>query len=423
MRVFDLPAADVRGLVESVRGPTAAHLVPDAFARMAWTLLLEPGDQAAGRLLAGVGARRALELLIAHDLEPAIAVWLEDGVDRAGAERIVSAAFDRWRPRLAARPVVRAIERAAGLGLLVALPGDDGWPAGFAALGPAEPVALWARGESSRLGALERAIAIVGARASTGYGEHVAREIANGIAERGITVVSGGAYGIDAAAHRAALAAEGTTVAFLAGGLDRYYPAGNADLLDRLARTGLAIAEVPPGATPTKVRFLSRNRLLAAASAATVVVEAGIRSGSLNTANHALAIGRPVGAVPGPVTSPTSAGCHRLLREENAMCVTCADDAIELAGGDRADEPIAYDPVDPDVLRVLDALGVRRGRTTDEIARSSGMAVGETLGVLASLEISGVVRGIESGWVRVPGSVAPARGASERGVPPDGGRQ
>ena len=320
-----------------------------------------------------------------------------------------SSAFDRWRPRLAARPVVRAIEQAAGLGLSVALPHDPAWPVGLAALGPAEPVALWVRGERDMLGAFDRAIAVVGARASTGYGEYVATEIAGGLAERGIAVVSGGAYGIDAAAHRAALAADGPTIAFLAGGLDRYYPAGNSDLLARVARAGLVIAEVPPGVPPTRVRFLTRNRLLAAASAATVVIEAGVRSGSLNTANHALAIGRPVGAVPGPVTSAASAGCHRLLRDENAICVTSAEDVVELAGGDRGDEIAMYEPTDPAVIRVLDTLGVRKGRPVDEIARSSGMSVGEVLGVVGPLELADVVRRVDSGWVRVAGSRAPAR--------------
>jgi len=409
MRVFDLPVEDLRRLAESVRAETAPESAADVFARMTWTVLVEPGDQVAGQLLGSIGPRRSLELLIAQDPSPAIDVWLAEGVDPRRAERIVTDAFGRWRPRLAVRPVVRAIEQAAGLGITVVQPGDEGWPAGFAALGPAEPIALWLRGGRSALEALTRAIAIVGARASTGYGEYVATELAGGLAERGVAVVSGGAYGIDAAAHRATLAAEGVTVAFLAGGLDRYYPAGNSDLLARVARTGLVIAEVPPGVPPTKFRFLGRNRLLAAASAATVVVEAGIRSGSLNTAHHALAIGRPVGAVPGPVTSPASAGCHRLLREENAVCITSADDAIELAGGDRHDEVAGYEPADPAVVRVLDALGVRRGRAVDDVARSSGMAVGEVLGILTLLEVADVVRRVDSGWVRVPGSRAPGR--------------
>ena len=132
-------------------------------------------------------------------------------------------------------------------------------------------------------------------------------------------------------AHRAALASDGTTIAFLAGGIDRFYPLGHESLLTRIAQTGAVVSELPCGAAPTKWRFLQRNRLIAAASQATVVLEAGIRSGSLNTAGHAAALGRPLGAVPGPVTSPASAGCHRLLREFDAVCVVDADQMAELA--------------------------------------------------------------------------------------------
>jgi len=403
MKAFELDSGMISGLVGQVRGESAgADDDAEAFARIAWTVLIEPGDQVAGRLIAAVGPRRALELVLAADPTHAARIWIEDGIAPERAQKIASDAFERWRPRVAARPVVRAIEHAASIGLAVVLPGDPHWPAGFAALGPAEPVAIWVRGEPARLSEFDRSIAVVGARAATGYGEHVATEIAGGIADRGVAVVSGGAYGIDAAAHRAALAAEATTIAFLAGGLDRYYPAGNSDLLTRVAGSGLVISEVPPGVPPTRIRFLTRNRMLAAASAATIVIEAGIRSGSLNTANHALAIGRPVGAVPGPVTSPTSAGCHRLLRETEAVCVTCADDAIELAGGDRIDAGAGYDPVDPEVVRVLDELGVRGGRGTEDIARSSGMSVIGVLAVLGPLELAGVIRRVESGWVRVP---------------------
>lgn len=404
MKMFDLPERDVQRLVASVRGERPPESIADEFARMAWTVLMEPGDQVAGQVISALGAARALEALIAQDPTPAIDIWLDDGTDPAKAERLVTDAFARWRPRLAARSVVRAIEHAAAIRLEVVVPGDRVWPVGFQALGPAEPVALWVRGSCAQLGTLGTAVAVVGARAATGYGEYVASEIAGGVAERGVGVVSGGAYGIDAAAHRAALAAEGTTLAFLAGGLDRYYPAGNSDLLSRVSQSGAVLAEVPPGMAPTKVRFLSRNRLLAASTSATVVVEAGIRSGSLNTANHALAIGRPVGVVPGPVTSPASAGCHRLLREGTAMCVTSAADVIELAGGERDDEVQRYEPTDPAVVRVLDAIGVRRGGSPDVIARSSGMLIGEVLATLAQLELAGAVRRVDSGWVRIPGA-------------------
>ncbi len=174
----------------------------------------------------------------------------------------------------------------------------------------------------------------MGARAATTYGEHVAMEFASALAAREITVTSGAAYGIDGAAHRGALAAGGATIAWLAGGVDRPYPMGHSDLIARIGRQeGSAIvSEVAPGATPTKWRFLSRNRLLAATAAATVVVEAGWRSGSLNTAGHAVALGRTLGAVPGPITSAASAGCHRLLREFDAQVIGDVDDAYALLG-------------------------------------------------------------------------------------------
>ncbi|MBO9577811.1 MAG: DNA-processing protein DprA [Microbacteriaceae bacterium] len=406
MKLFELDAEIVRGLVASVRGvedddgAPESEATAEAFARLAWTVLIEPADQVAGQVIAGLGARRALESVIADDPGPAVALLLADGVARRRAEQVAGDAFARWRPRVAARPVVRSIEYAAELGLRAALPGDPAWPEGFALLGPAAPVALWLRGDPARLPALAGSVAIVGARAATGYGEHVATELAGGIAERDVPVVSGGAYGIDAAAHRSALAADGLTAAFLAGGLDRYYPAGNADLLSRVGDTGLLIAEVPPGVPPTRVRFLTRNRLLAAVSDATVVVEAGLRSGSLNTAHHAFTIGRPVGVVPGPVTSAMSAGCHRLLREQDAVCVTSVDEVLQLAGGAPPDDETPRTAADPDVIRVLDALGPRRARTPDEIARSSGMAVAAVLGVLGALEVADVVERRETGWVR-----------------------
>jgi DNA processing protein len=402
MSMYGLPTATVVDLVTAVRGHQADDgLAAEAFARMAWTVLIEPGDQIAGQIIGTIGAGRALEAVIAGDTAELAGIWRADGHEPARADRVVADAFDRWRPRLAARPVVRAIEHAARLGLTVVLPGDPDWPAGFDDLGPAAPIAVWLRGDRRRLEVLADSIAFVGARAASGYGEFVATELAGGVAERGVTIVSGGAYGIDAAAHRAALAADGVTAAFLAGGLDRTYPAGNSDLLERVAATGLLLAEVPPGTPPTRVRFLTRNRLLAASSRATIVVEAGMRSGSLNTAHHALAIGRPVGAVPGPITSVMSAGCHRLLREEDATCVTSADDVMELAGGARVDQTAGYEATDPDVVRVLDALSSRRPRSADELARSSGMAVTAVLGVLGTLDATGSVRRGEAGWLRI----------------------
>ena len=258
------------------------------------------------------------------------------------------------------------------------------------------PLALWVTGPARLDEVAERAAAIVGTRAATAYGEHVAAELAAGLAERDVAVVSGGAYGVDGAAHRAALAADGLTVAMLAGGIDVSYPSGHAGLFHRIGEQGLIVTEYPPGLRPQRHRFLTRNRLVAALSGATVVVEAGARSGAANTAAWAPALGRGICAVPGPVTSSASVGCHVLLRA-GAMVVTRADEVLELVG--RAGELAAdaerptsvLDGLADNELRVYDALPSRGARTVDEIAVASGLPPTEILGPLSMLEIGGLV--------------------------------
>ena len=247
---------------------------------------------------------------------------------------------------------------------------------------------------------------LVGARASSGYGEHVAAELAGDLAATGTVIVSGGAYGIDGAAHRAALGVSGATVAFLAGGVDRAYPAGHQSLIRQIAAEGAVVSEPPCGAAPTKWRFLARNRLIAALGHATVVIEAGWRSGSLNTAGHAAALGRPLGAVPGPVTSAASAGCHRLLREYDAQCVTSAQEVRELWGMGAGSSSSAR-PVDPDRIRLLDAMSTRARTSVDELARRSGLAPDRVRALLGLLELEGEVQRDDGGWRRIPA----ARGA------------
>ncbi len=257
-------------------------------------------------------------------------------------------------------------------------------------------MALWTRGSEAAFVALAESIAIVGARAATGYGEHVTMELSAGLVDRGFAIVSGAAYGIDGMAHRAALASNGVTIAFLAGGPDRFYPSGHDALLTRIVEHGMVISELPCGFPPTKWRFLTRNRLIAAASLATVVVEAGSRSGSLNTAHHAAELGRPIGAVPGPVTSPASAGCHRLLREGLATCVTDPDEVAELVGPPIETETGAG--YDPDATRVLDALSKRSSRSAIEIAKRSGLSERDTTAVLGRLELEHAVVRHYDGW-------------------------
>jgi DNA processing protein len=220
-----------------------------------------------------------------------------------------------------------------------------------------------------------------------------------------VTVVSGGAFGIDGAAHRAALAGDGVTVAVLAGGIDVPYPAGHSALLHRVATHGLLLSEYAPGVRPARYRFLTRNRLVAGLSGATVVVEAGLRSGAANTAAWARTLGRAVCVVPGPVTSAASAGCHQLLRtNRDAVLVTRADEIVEEMGhmGELAELPehpaTALDALTPVQQRVYEALPGRGARTREEVAVGAGLAVPQAMGQLALLELEGLVRRDDGRW-------------------------
>ena len=266
------------------------------------------------------------------------------------------------------------------------------------------PLVLWAIGPDNLADVSQRAAAIVGTRASTAYGEHVTSELVAGLVERDVAVVSGGAFGIDGVAHRTALACDGATVAVLAGGIDVPYPSAHSALLHRVASNGLLISEYPPGVRPARYRFLTRNRLVAALSGATVVVEAGLRSGAANTAAWARSLGRAVCAVPGPVTSAASAGCHELLRREDTVLVTRAQEIVELMGriGELADElehPVtSLDGLTGVQRLVYEALPGRGTRTVDEIAVDAGVPAAQVLGPLAMLEIDGHVERHEGEW-------------------------
>jgi DNA processing protein len=242
-----------------------------------------------------------------------------------------------------------------------------------------------------------QAVAVVGARASTSYGAHVAAELGAGLADRGCTVVSGAAIGIDGAAHRGALGVEGATVAVLACGVDRVYPASHELLLERIAASGLVVSEYPPGGVPGRHRFLVRNRLIAGLAAGTVVVEAGLRSGAQRTASDALSLGRQVMAVPGPVTSAMSVGCHRLVRD-GALLVTRIGSC--LAGPPDAARGRPTDGLDTPAALVHDALPARGARDTRWLALESGMPIGAVRIALVALERRGLVEHCEGRWRR-----------------------
>jgi DNA processing protein len=405
MTFFGLDEATVLPLVRAVAGEQLPdEQIEDRFARASWTGIAEPGDRMAGELVAALGAGRALASLVEGWSREAI----RDSVVAGGVEVSiddVEAALARWRPRMKSAVAVIALRQAARFSVRLLVPGDPSWPSALGDLGSHAPLALWLRGNESTLATVGRSIALVGARAATGYGEHITMEASAGLVDRGYTIVSGAAYGIDGMAHRAALASAGQTVAFLAGGVDRFYPSGHDALLTRIVEKGAVVSELPCGSPPTKWRFLQRNRLIAAASRATIVLEAGWRSGSLNTAGHAATLGRPLGAVPGPVTSAASAGCHRLIREFDAVCVTNADEMAELAplDAERVTDGPAHNGggYSPEQIRVLDALSSRAARAAEEVARRSGLSVAGVQAVLGVLELDGSAKESERGWTAV----------------------
>ncbi|WP_024356415.1 DNA-processing protein DprA [Leucobacter chironomi] len=362
------------------------------FARVVWARLVEPGDAIAGGLVSALGPVRALGLLLGgveagRAREEALA---DGGVELDSAA--MSKAFARWRLRLDRAASLGDLERGIDAGMRLVAPGSAYWPSALDDLGEHTPLLLWARGELAALSAFS--VAVVGARACTGYGAGVTAELTEALCAAGAAIVSGAAYGIDAVAHRTALALDSPTVAVLAGGADRVYPSSHGPLLARIAETGAVCSEMVPGAAPTRWRFLQRNRTIAALARATLVTEAGVRSGSLNTAGHAAALGRPLGAVPGPITSSASAGCHRLIRDYDATLVTSGTELLELLGV----SPNMLDLPETDErelslhVRVIDALPLRGSRSLEELATVAGIDPHRIQGVLAELELLGRVR-------------------------------
>lgn len=316
----------------------------------------------------------------------------------------------------------RDLLAAEQLGARLLVPEDEDWPEpafhAFERTGLdhlTAPVALWVRGPARLAGLVERSVALVGARACTTYGTRTAGRLAHGLARSGCAVFSGGAYGIDAAAHRGALAAQGATVAVLAVGIDRCYPAGHERLLEQIAAEGLLVSEYPPGVVPARHRFLVRNRIIAGLAAGTVVVEAAWRSGARRTASDAALLGRPVMAVPGPVTSTMSAGCHRLLREPGTMLVTTAEEVLEEVGrigADLAAEQVSGAPARPtdhlpdEVLRVHEALHTEGPGELARLSVESGLPPALVRDALRRLERDGLAERDGAGW---RGVMAPSR--------------
>jgi len=370
----------------------------DRLARAWLSACVEPGLPAVGALLDRVGPGEAVRAIAAGRAVPGVHGAHDDS------------------PHATARAVLAQAEQA---GLRLVCPGEHAWPAGLGGLADAgvlhgrggPPYGLWVRGDHDLTDLVGQAVAVVGARSSTAYGDDVAGDIAAGLCDAGVSVVSGAAYGIDAAAHRGALAVGGTTIAVLACGADVVYPRGHDGLLARVGQQGLVMSEAPPGAHPTKVRFLARNRLIAALTQAVVVVEASWRSGSLNTLKWAGQLGRVGLGVPGPVTSGSSTGVHLAIRERRADLVTNAAEvreAIAEIGSERIKGSPTWglgavrdtDGLEPLQLDVLESLPAADddALTSDEVAGRCGRDPIAVRRALVSLAQGGLVGCADGRW-------------------------
>jgi DNA processing protein len=373
------------GREERAAGESAAG---ELLGRIFLTRVIEPGDEAGGRWVRECGVAEVVRRL------------------REGGRALPGASAKRWAGLCARadRADPRgdlAVARAAGVRFVA--PGDTEWPRQLDDLGDGRPLGLWVRGRPSlRMWAL-RSVAVVGARACTEYGAHMAATLAAGLAERGWVVVSGGAYGVDGAAHRGALGAGGATAAVLACGVDRPYPPGHTGLITRIAEQGLVVGELPPGDHPTPSRFVLRNRVIAALTRGTVVVEAALRSGSLVTARAAQRLGRHTMGVPGPATSGLSAGVHELLRGD-AVLVTDAAEVVELVGDmgelapDRRGPVLPTDLLEPRTRQVLAGLPARGTTAVADVARRAQTTQDDAVARLYELRALGYVERHGDGW-------------------------
>ena len=381
-------------------GEAGPVTLEERLARVALNALAEPGDARLPRLVDALGAVEVHDRLL-HD------------VDLAGLRSETAA-------RLADLHPDRILESADKQGIRFVVPGDPEWPEPLADLDHVEPLnrlagtalGLWVKGPADLARTCATSVAVVGSRSATTYGAHVAGDLAAHAAGQGLAVVSGAAFGIDQAAHRGALGGGGTTIAVLACGVDRAYPSAHRSLLEHIAAEGAVVSELRPGCAPTRVRFLSRNRLIAALTRGTVVVEAAVRSGALNTASWAQRLNRVVMGVPGPVTSAPSEGVHELVRSGAAVLVTKGEhvlEAVSVAGTHLTEAPRApeneRDLLPLDDARVLEAVPLFSPAPVASLARTAGTSLRQSREALARLAAQGWVVQEGLGWRRAPESL------------------
>ncbi|MEO0049021.1 MAG: hypothetical protein RL556_353 [Actinomycetota bacterium] len=390
-----IPRAEIDRLVSAVG--VEDHQV-EAFAAAAISHFTEPADRFSGALAAYLGYPVLLAAILNHWSEQEIAHGLGDNLSeieelfncRVG--QLWSDALQRWLPRLNSNQVRNQLQVAASLGGKLIDQNSSFYVEKLQALGWAKPHVIWLRGNPQVL-EYQTSLALVGSRIMSSYGQRVAVDIAATCSDYQVTTISGGAFGVDAMVHRASLEQNSPTIAVMAGGLDGLYPRGNSELFAKLLEANAIIAEVPPGVTPAKWRFLQRNRIIAALSDATVVVEAGIRSGSISTAKHAIELARQVGVVPGSIYDSAVAGCLKLLREnpESVSAISRPEDAMELVGISTSKfELDSTNYLGALETRALDAFG-SRALTPLDVQRIAGLTTNESMTALGSLELLGML--------------------------------
>jgi DNA processing protein len=362
-----------------------------------WSYICEPGDMLAGLLRKQLGSELALqEIQTTKDAQEILALLPEDKFRAPMFISSLSDSLECWRRRLKNNRIEQAVAVLLEHNGQLLTPESSYWPAQLADLGNGEPPALWVLGDAKAI--QDPMVSVVGARLASEYGLGVTKDLVSYLVARGYSIVSGGALGIDAAAHETALKSKGKTIAVMAGGIDRLYPSRNIELFSQIRQQGLLISEVAPGVAPARWRFLQRNRLIAALGQAILVIEAGFRSGSINTAGHANELDRPVGAVPGPINSVRSAGCHRLIRERRAELISTPSDLLELL----AEEEPAQQPefnLTSNEIRALDALQYSE-QSIDEIARNSGLTIAEAGFAVSRLTNRLLITRTSKGWLR-----------------------
>lgn len=369
------------------------------FVAATWSLICEPGDTIAGFLRKQLGSIEALVQVVSGTSSKTLIDMLPSNeFQNQNLQQVLDSSLEVWRSRALQADVFRSLEILRHLGGILITPKSGHWPEQLNDLEHGTPAALWVLGDLDTLLKTQNSVSVVGSRIVSDYGKQVTKDIVEALVRRGKAIVSGGAVGVDALAHEQALQLGTKTVAVMAGGLDRLYPSQNLELFQRIQKSGLLISEVAPGVSPTKWRFLQRNRLIAALSQATVVIEAGVRSGTINTVGHANEIGRPVGAIPGPITSVRSSGCHELIKAGKAQLISLPRDLDDLFGeADYFEKQIKS--LSAWEIRALDSIG-NSIMAIEEIAKIGGLSRFEAELALAKLAKHGLVTRTSNGWAK-----------------------